>query len=153
MSILERGSVAAVVTTLFCAQAQVITTFAGTDFTFPPTPLAARNAPTGQIIGVAIDPSGNTYLADSTNDVVFKINQQGVLTTVAGNGILGFSGDGGPATSAALNVPYAVAVHAAGNVSVADGNERIRKVPPAGIISTVAGNGTSGYSGDGGPAT
>ena len=98
---------------------------------------------------------GNVYVADDSlgNNLVFKVDSQGVLMVVAGNGTFGFSGDGGPATSASLDSPGGVAVDAAGNLYIADcGNERIRKVTPGGVISTVAGNGTAGYSGDGGPA-
>ena len=80
--------------------------------------------------------------------------QSGIITTVAGNGIPGFSGDGGPATSAELGASYGVAVDASGNLFIADyGNNRIRKVSASGIITTVAGNGNRGFSGDGGPAT
>jgi uncharacterized protein (TIGR03437 family) len=138
-----------------CVHAQVITTVAGTDFAFPPTPIAAINAPIGIVAGVAIDASGNVYIADGAlgSNLVFKVDQQGVLTVVAGNGTLGFSGDGGPATSAALGSPAGVAVDTAGNLFIVDSfNERMRKVTPDGIISTVAGNGTNGFSGDGGPA-
>src|SRR5262245_47185350 len=79
--------------------------------------------------------------------------QQPIITTVAGNGQAGFAGDGGPASEASLNMPGSVAVDAEGNVYLADWqNERIRKINPAGIISTVAGNGQRGFSGDGGPA-
>src|SRR5207244_5581632 len=97
--------------------------------------------------------SGNAYFADIDNSRVMRIAVDGTLTVVAGNGIRGFSGDGGPATSAALNAPASVAVDSAGNVYIADElNDRIRKVS-AGTISTVAGNGSHGFSGDGGPAT
>lgn len=79
---------------------------------------------------------------------------QGVITTVAGNGALGYSGDKGPATSAELKIPSDMAVDAAGNVYIVDrGNSVVRKVDPSGLITTFAGNGTMGYSGDGGPAT
>ncbi len=83
------------------------------------------------------------------------VNAQGFITTVAGNGIAGFSGDGGPATSARLNFPSGVTVDASGNLFIADlSNQRIRKVDATtGIITTVAGNGIAGFSGDGGPAT
>ena len=79
----------------------------------------------------------------------------GAITTVAGNGTFGYSGDGGPATSAGLNSPFGVTVDGSGNLYIADGsNSRIRKVVlSTGVITTVAGNGTFGYSGDGGPAT
>jgi sugar lactone lactonase YvrE len=103
--------------------------------------------------GVAVDPQGNFYIADEGNARIRKVNVAGVITTVAGNGTVGFSGDGGPATSASLNVPRQLALDAAGNLYVADAlNNRIRMITPAGIITTVAGNGTAGYSGDGGPA-
>lgn len=151
-----RGCIAAVVAALGCAQAQIITTVAGTDFPFPPTPIAAINAPTGTIAAVDVDSAGNVYVASNIigNNLVFKVNPQGVLTVAAGNGTQGFSGDGGAATSAAFLSPGGVAVDAAGNLYIVDsGNQRIRKVTPAGIITTVAGTGTRGYSGDGGPAT
>src|SRR5689334_20119924 len=81
------------------------------------------------------------------------VAQEPIITTVAGDGQGAFGGDGGPATEASLNMPGSVAVDATGNVYIADWqNERIRKINPAGIISTVAGNGRRGFSGDGGPA-
>src|ERR1700685_3225901 len=90
---------------LLCAQAQVITTIAGTDFPFPPTPIAASNAPIGYLSGVAVDSSGNLYVssADIGNNNIVEVTPQGVLTVVAGNGTEGFSGDGGPAPDAALD--------------------------------------------------
>jgi subtilase family serine protease/sugar lactone lactonase YvrE len=103
--------------------------------------------------GVAVDSLGNVYIADSGNDRVVKVDTSGVITTVAGSGDCCFNGDGGPATIAQLYYPTAVAV-AAGNLYIADtNNQRIRVVSPAGIITTLAGNGTGGYSGDGGAAT
>jgi sugar lactone lactonase YvrE len=104
--------------------------------------------------GVAMDTVGNLYIADTRNSRIRKVTADGVISTVAGNGTYGFSGDGGPATSAQLASPDGVAVDAAGNLYIADGlNGRIRKVTADGVISTVAGNGTYGFSGDGGPAT
>jgi uncharacterized protein (TIGR03437 family) len=105
--------------------------------------------------GIAVDASGNLFIADTHNNRIRKVSAAGIITTVAGNGAQGtFSGDGGPATSASLWSPTAVAIDTAGNLFIADDvNCRIRKVSPAGIISTVAGNGNAGYSGDGGPAT
>src|SRR5665213_14256 len=80
--------------------------------------------------------------------------QVGIISTVAGNGTSGYSGDNGPAASAALNLPEGVAVDGSGNLFIADlVNNRIRKVSPGGIITTYAGNGTAGYAGDNGPAT
>src|SRR5438093_6773847 len=92
------------------------------------------------------------FIANTQNNRIRKVASDGNITTVAGNGTSGFSGDGGPATSARLAGPSGVAVDGSGNLFIADfGNSRIRKVTPAGIISTVAGGGT-GF-GDGGPAT
>jgi sugar lactone lactonase YvrE len=104
---------------------------------------------------VAVDGSGNLYIADTSNDRIRKVSPAGIITTVAGNGkSYGPLGDGGPATSARLNKPSGVAVDRLGNLYIADaGNCRIRKVSPTSIITTVAGNGTQGSSGDGGPAT
>src|SRR5579875_649189 len=103
--------------------------------------------------GVATDSAGNAYVADSLANVVWKIGTDGSVTKFAGSGDAGFAGDGGPAASAQLNAPTAVAVDPAGNVFIDDfTNLRIREVTTAGIINTVAGNGSQGYSGDGGPA-
>jgi sugar lactone lactonase YvrE len=114
----------------------------------------ATNAELARPAGVAVDASGNLFIADWENQRVRKVGTNGIITTVAGNGTAAYSGDGGPATSAELNGPWGVAVDASGNLFIADyGNERIRKVGTNGIITTVAGNGTQGYSGDGGPAT
>jgi uncharacterized protein (TIGR03437 family) len=136
------------------AEAQIISTIAGSKWVFPTAPLPAVQAPLGHLFGVAVDNAGSYYVADPSNNLVLKVNASGTLNTVAGNGSSGYSGDGGPATSAALYGPYGVAVDGAGNLFIADTrNERIRKVNTAGIITTVAGNGTYGYSGDGGPAT
>ena len=101
--------------------------------------------------GVALDAAGNLFIADGGN-VIRKIGTNGVITTAAGNGTSGYSGDGGAATNAALNGPSSVALEAFGNLFIADGL-RIRKVGTNSIITTVAGNGTGGYSGDGGAAT
>ena len=105
-------------------------------------------------LGVALDASGNIYVADYTNNRIRKIAPDGTITTIAGNGKAGYSGDGGPATSAELNTPDRVTVDGQGNVYIADSNNnRVRKVTSAGIITTVAGNGKAGYGGDGGAAT
>jgi MBG domain (YGX type) len=103
--------------------------------------------------GVAFDTQGNLYIADSGNNVIRKVDTTGIITTVAGNGTFGFSGDGGPATSAQLADPFGVTVDAAGNLYIMDSlNARVRKVDTIGVITTFAGNGTFGFSGDGGPA-
>src|ERR1035441_5867695 len=83
------------------ANAQVITTVVGTDWTFPPTPIPALDAPFGSLGGVAVDPSGNVYLTDAANARVFRITPPRVVTIVAGNGRIGFFGDGGQCRSGA----------------------------------------------------
>jgi len=113
---------------------------------------ATMNGPTG----LALDGAGNLYIAEQYNHVIRKVTlATGVITTVAGNGTQGFSGDGGLATQAQLNRPYGVAVDGAGNLYIADkNNNRVRMVSAtSGAISTVAGNGSSSDSGDGGLAT
>ncbi len=105
---------------------------------------------------VAFDSAGNLYFADTedNNRIRKVVLSTGVITTVAGNGNRGFSGDGGLATAAALSRPQSAAVDTLGNIYIADTeNHRIRKVSASdGIITTIAGNGTAGFSGDGGPA-
>jgi len=104
--------------------------------------------------GMALDAAGNLYIADGEGNVVRKINTSGVISTFAGDGTAGFAGDGGSATLASLDSPYAVALDAFGNVFISDvKNNRVRKVDVSGAISTYAGAGTAGYSGDNGPAT
>ncbi|MDQ2921701.1 MAG: hypothetical protein M3R52_08865 [Acidobacteriota bacterium] len=104
--------------------------------------------------GVAVDAASNLYIADTRNHRVRKVTSSGMISTVAGNVLAGFSGDGGPAISASLNSPAGVGIDAAGNLYIVDtGNQRIRKVNPNGTISTAAGNGVAGYAGDQGSAT
>ena len=132
-----------------------ISTFAGTGSAgFSGDGAAAKSAALNTPVYVASDAAGNVYIADQNNNRIRKVNPQGVITTFAGNGAAGFSGDGGPATGASFRSPSGVFADGSGNVFIADvGNQRIRKVDTAGNIATVAGNGTSGFSGDGGPAT
>jgi gliding motility-associated-like protein len=113
------------------------------------------SAATFQAISAFVpDNAGNFYISEFNGDVVRKVNSAGIISTIAGTGVMGYSGDGGPATAAQLKAPYAVAFDNAGNIYIPDvGNTRIRKIDAAGVITTVAGNGTTGYSGDGGPAT
>jgi VCBS repeat-containing protein len=115
---------------------------------------AATSARLSYPSNLAVDGAGNVYVVDNGNDRIRKVATDGTITTVAGNGTSGFSGDGGPATSAQLRNPYSIAVDAAGTIFIGDdGNNRIRKVDAQGTITTYAGTGTSGFSGDGGPAT
>ena len=103
---------------------------------------------------VAVDAAGNVYVADTGNSRVRRIDATGTITTLAGTGLRGSGGDGGPATEARLDQPECVAVDAPGNVYVADtGNSRVRKIDAAGTITTLAGTGLRGSGGDGGPAT
>jgi uncharacterized protein (TIGR03437 family) len=114
----------------------------------------AIDAQIGIIQGVAADRLGNLYLSDTSHNCVRKIDPTGAITTVAGTGTAGFSGDGGPATSAQLNLPYGVAVDLNGYLYIADlNNNRVRRVSPGGAIDTYAGSNGDGSSGDGGPAT
>jgi sugar lactone lactonase YvrE len=139
----------------------VITTVAGNGtFTsgFSGDGGAATSAQFDEPRGVAVDGSGNLFIADVGNHRIRKVNgATGVITTVAGTGTAGFSGDGGPATNAQLDIPEALSLDGSGNIFIADrgvNNHRIRKVNAAtGVITTVAGTGTAGFSGDGGPAT
>ena len=104
--------------------------------------------------GIAYDLAGNLYIADERNHRVRKVSPQGIITTVAGLGNSGYAGDGGPAIDARLNAPRAVAADRFGYVYIAEaGNHTIRRITPSGFISTIAGDGTAGYRGDGGMAS
>ncbi len=130
----------------------VITTVAGGGRGEFADNVPAAGALTPRPSAVAVDASGSVYITNPFEHRIRKISN-GVITTVAGNGAGGFSGDNGPATNASLNVPFGVAVDTSGNLYIADtGNQRIRKVSN-GVIATVAGNGAQGFSGDSGPAT
>ncbi|TEU19160.1 MAG: hypothetical protein E3J21_04445 [Anaerolineales bacterium] len=104
--------------------------------------------------GMAFDSDGNLYIADLLNARIRKVDTNGIITTVAGTGTPGYSGDGGPATEAELSSPFAVAVDPEGNVYFSSHtNKVVRKIDTEGIITTVAGGGEPGVLGDGGPAT
>lgn len=103
--------------------------------------------------GLHFDKAGNLYIADRENHRVRKVDTNGNISTIAGNGTAGFSGDGGPATQASINLPSGVTSDSKGNLYISDrSNNRIRKVDTNGTISTYAGNGNEGYVGDNGPA-
>ncbi|HYW48717.1 MAG TPA: hypothetical protein VE959_37985 [Bryobacteraceae bacterium] len=115
-----------------------------------PATQAQMNSPEG----VAVDSSGNIYIADTNNHEVRRVTRDGTIARFAGNGTAGFGGDGGAAASAQLNAPEGLAIDSAGNLYIADTqNARVRMVTAGGAISTVAGNGTPGFGGDGGAAT
>ena len=103
--------------------------------------------------GIFIDEKGVLYIADTGNHVIRRVGLDGIITTIAGTGDPGFSGDEGPATQALLNIPRDVAVDSKGNIYIADySNQRVRRVGLDGIIETIAGTGERGFDGDGGPA-
>ena len=131
-----------------------ITTFAGTgERGFSGDGGPATSAQLHNPEAVAVDRRGNVYIADTTNQRVRMVNPKGIITTLAGSGRYGFAGDGGPAISASMSEPIAVAVDGKGNVYIGDWrNSRVRKVS-GGKITTFAGTGRRGFSGDGGPAT
>ena len=133
----------------------IITTFAGTPgmagYSGDGGP--AVSAQLANVAGLAVDATGALYIADNGNNVIRKVALNGTISTVAGNGVQGFSGNGGPATAAAMFFPNAIAFDTAGNMYIAEPpNESIRKVSPSGIITVVAGGNGLGFSGDGGLA-
>ena len=129
-----------------------ITTIAGRTFSGDGGP--ASQAQLSEPEGVAADRAGNVYIADSNNHRIRKVDATGTITTIAGTGESGFSGDGGPASQAQLSLPRGVAVDGLGNLYIADrSNSRIRKVDLTGTITTIAGSGAYGFGGDGGPAS
>lgn len=134
-----------------------ITTLAGTgDRGFAGDGSPATGAMLSLPTGLAIGPDGSLYIADTANSRIRRIGSDGNITTIAGNGIENYNGDGIPATDATLNRPGQIVFDSAGNLYVADTfNHRIRKIDPDGIISTVAGGGAflGGFAGDGGPAS
>src|SRR5260370_29678042 len=122
----------------------LLSTAAGTSWVFAADGAPAVIAPLSTITFLALDNSGGVVFADTGNHVVSRLNADGTLTVLAGNGIRGFSGDGQAARTASLNAPFSAVVDRAGNLFIYDGNARIRKVTPDGIISTYAGTRTTG---------
>ncbi len=132
-----------------------ISTFAGTgSATYGGDGGPITNAQFTNPQDIVFDNAGNAYISDSGTHRIRKVTPGGTITTIAGTGVAGFSGDNGPATSAQINTPLGIARDAAGNLYFADGNNnRIRKVTPGGTITTFAGDGTGSFGGDNGPAT
>lgn len=115
--------------------------------------LSATKTEISLVDGIAVDKGGNVYIAMRDNNIISRVDLKGQMTIYAGTGSSGFSGDGGKAVEARLNVPAGLAFDKSGNLYIADrNNHRIRKVDTRGTISTVAGTGTAGFTGDGGPA-
>ena len=139
----------------FCLlpQAQIISTYAGMGTNgYSGDGGPATSAQLYDPYDVVADNAGNLYIADMMNNRIRKVNSAGVITTYAGTGTLGYSGDGGPAVNANLYHPLYMCLDPAGNLYFTDQNgDLIRKISPAGIISTITGNLPVGYSGDGGP--
>jgi hypothetical protein len=133
----------------------IISTVAGTGIAgYAGDGFAATVALLNRPDGVWIDAAGNLYISDADNSVIRKVNSSGIISTIVGDGTPGYTGDGGPATAAEINLPSAIAFDAAGNLYIADeANNLIRKVNTSGTITTYAGTGLTGYSGEGGPAT
>ncbi len=134
------------------AQPYTITTVAGTDRLLDGHP--ATSVPLRYPIGVVVDSAGNLYIADESDNRIRRVSPSGTITTFAGTGKPGYSGDRGQAAQAELNFPTSLAFDSLGNMYIADyGNSVVRRVSPDGTINTVAGNGTSGFSGDKSAAT
>jgi len=140
----------------FIADGQIINTVAGSGWHSPPYSgdgSQATNACLNQPANMFVDRFGNIFIADADNNVIRKVDASGIITTIAGNGFPGFTGDGGPATNAELYIPTGVVVDNSGNILIADlQNYRIRKVNTSGIITTIAGNGNCCFATDGGLA-
>lgn len=139
------------------ASTGIMSTVAGTGTAgFSGDGAAATSAKLYQPFSVAVDDAGNLYIADANNQRIRKVSAStGIITTIAGTGTAAYSGDGSAATSAQFNTPYSIALDKSNNIYISDFmNNRVRKINAStGIVSTIAGTGVSGYSGDGGPAT
>ncbi|HWQ32319.1 MAG TPA: BACON domain-containing carbohydrate-binding protein [Blastocatellia bacterium] len=150
------GNISTANLTVSSTPASLLTTIAGNGLAgFSGDNGAAQAASLSRPIRLAYDGAGNLYFADFNNHRVRRVAPNGIITTIAGNGVAGFSGDGGPATQAQLNFPLGVAIDRDGSLYITEqNNHRVRKVTAAtGVITTIAGSGALGSSGDGGPAT
>jgi len=137
------------------AGTNIITTIAGSDaFGYSGDGGPAKNALMMYPFDICLDPIGNLYVSEYSGNRIRKIATDGTISTIAGTGVEGYSGDNGPATAARLARPHGIFVDAKNNIYIADTyNSAIRKIDAAtGVITTIAGNGTTAYSGDGGPA-
>src|ERR1700722_15842417 len=124
----------------------IITTFAGSDYHFDGDGKRAIQAPLGRCAALAVDSQGRVYVADPDNHMVMRFTPNGTLNVIAGNGMPGYSGDGGPATRASLYSPASLFIDSGGAVYIADyGNQTIRKLAPDGTISTVNTGAQYGY--------
>lgn len=134
--------------------AQIITTMAGTGTPgYSGDKDIAAYAQISEPSALAVDKLGNVFICEKANNRIRKIDIYGVITTIAGNGVQGMSGDGGPATNAKLFAPSGLRLDDTGNIFISDGgNNRIRKIDTNGIITSIIGNGVAGFGGDGGPA-
>jgi uncharacterized protein (TIGR03437 family) len=137
------------------ASGQTIATFAGNGTAgFSGDGGQAAQAQINRVVGLAVDATGNIFLAEELNNRIRKVDTNGVITTFAGTGTAGYSGDNGPAAQAQLSGPLGLCIASSGDLYVTDqGNKRVRKIAPSGTITLVAGNGSAVSSGDGGPAT
>src|SRR5258708_28657107 len=147
VSVCQKRAAGVLATILFLpvavGQQYVISTIAGG--APPPTPSAAKSISIAPPSGLVSDVNGNIYF--TSNHAVFKLDQSGVVTRIAGTSRPGYSGDGGPAVNAQLNDPGCLALDASGNLFIVDhSNIRIRRVSPQGIITTIAGNGQVNFS-------
>ncbi len=133
----------------------IMTTIMGTGELVETVPPAgpAKDIPLARAYGIAVDHEDNLYVASRGQSVIYKVTPDGMARVIAGNGTRGFGGDGGPATEAMIAWSNHLVADKAGNLFIADsGNQRIRKIDKMGIITTIAGTGEDGFSGDGGPA-
>jgi len=133
----------------------IVSTVAGNgQFASGPDSGIAVQMPLNGPWGLALAPDGSLYIAEWNGSKIRRVRPDGIMTTVAGTGVFGYSGDGGPATAAHLNAPIGLALGPDGSLYIGDAqNNRVRRIGPDGIITTVAGNGAGGFGGDGGPAT